>query len=90
MIVFVGFTFSGGIPFMTLLSLLGLATRYIYFKYAFIRYSRVPKSYTVAMNNRVKLIIPLVIVFHIFLSIWMLGVDEIFGDTGFDFLNRWV
>ena len=45
MIIFVGFSFAPGIPFMIILSWLGLITRYVYFKYVFIRFCRIPKSY---------------------------------------------
>ena len=74
MIIFVGFAFSGGIPFMIPLSLIGLATRYIYYKFAFIRYCRIPKAYTTTMTQRVESILPIILIFHILFTIWMLGV----------------
>ena len=51
MITYIGFTFSGGMPFIIFISFFGLATRYIYFRYAFIRYSRVPPAYNEALNT---------------------------------------
>lgn len=45
MIVFIGFTFSGGMPSLLILSFLGLIIRYVYYKFAFIRYSRVPPAF---------------------------------------------
>ena len=41
MVIVVGFMFGGGIPAMIPVCLFGLATRYIYCKIAFIRFSRV-------------------------------------------------
>ena len=90
MIIFVGFTFSGGIPFMIPISLIGLATRFLYFKFAFIRYSRVPKVYSQAITNRIETILPIMLLFHMLFSIWMLGVEDIFGSSGIKVIDDWV
>ena len=79
MIIFVGFTFSGGIPFLVLLSFLGLVTRFIYFKYVFIRFCRIPKTYNEIMNSRMLSIFPVTLAFHFVFSIFMYGEDSIFN-----------
>ena len=78
MIIFVGFTFSGGIPFMVIFSLLGLVTRFIYFKYVFIRFCRIPKTYNEIMNKRMLSIFPAAMTFHFIFSILVYGQDSIF------------
>jgi hypothetical protein len=44
MVFLVGMTFSGGMPVILVLCFIGIITRYIYFKWIFIRFSRVPKT----------------------------------------------
>ena len=63
---------------MIFLSLLGLVTRYIYFKFVFIRYCRIPKAYGLAMVERAEGLLPITLILHILFSIWMLGVRDIF------------
>ena len=79
MLIFVGLIFSGGMPFLPILTFVGLVTRYWVFKYIFVRYCRIPKYYTDAMNNRAQLILQITIVLHVALSIWMFAVGNIFG-----------
>jgi hypothetical protein len=84
MVIYIGFTFSAGMPFMLFVSLLGLVTRYIYFKYAFIRYSRVPKALSDALNHDVLRLLPAALISHCVLSIYMFGADDIFApETSF-------
>lgn len=44
MVFLIGLAFCGGMPSMLVLSFIGIITRYIYFKWIFIRFSRVPKT----------------------------------------------
>ncbi len=74
MVVFVGFVFSGGMPFLLILSAIGLIGRYFYFKWSFIKYCRIPKAYDESMNDRAILLIFGTILLHILASIWMYGV----------------
>ena len=62
------------------LTLLALASRYLIFKYIFIRFCRIPNYYTDAMNERAKFILNLGLVLHVAISIWMFEVSDIFGD----------
>lgn len=80
MLIFVGFIFSGGIPFMLPLTLIGLATRFLVLKYIFVRFCRIPNYYTESMNERAKIILQLTLIIHLGVTIWMYGVNDIFGD----------
>lgn len=75
MLVFVGFGFAGGIPFLVPLTLVGLITRMIYVKYVFVRFCKIPKYYNEVMNERIKLILQIMLIFHMGISIWMYGVS---------------
>jgi hypothetical protein len=50
MVFMVGVIFCGGMPLMIVLSFIGIITRYIYFKFIFIRFSKVPKTIDEALN----------------------------------------
>lgn len=62
------------------LTLVALVSRYFILKLIFIRFCRIPKYYTDAMNERAKFILQLGLVLHVSISIWMFGVSAIFGD----------
>lgn len=79
MIIFVGFAFAPGIPFMIVLSWVALITRYVYFKYIFIRFCRIPKSYNHSMNQTILAIFPISLAFHLIFALWMYGVSSIFA-----------
>jgi hypothetical protein len=81
MLIFVGFVFSGGIPFMSIFTFIGLSTRYIFLKYIFIRFCKIPNYYTDAINDRAKLILQISLIVHMCMSIWMFGVTEILGTS---------
>ena len=78
MVIVVGFMFGGGIPAMIPVCLVGLATRYIYCKIAFIRFSRVPKAFAEALNDRALRILKVTLIIRGIISIYMYGVDDIF------------
>lgn len=50
LILFVGMAFSGGMPLILIPCTLAFATRYLYFRLLFIRFSRIPKSWDEAIN----------------------------------------
>lgn len=83
MIVFIGFTFSGGMPSILILSFIGLMFRYVYYKYAFIRYSRVPPAYNEALNDELIRLLPITLIAHCFLSIYMYGTDIFAAESSF-------
>ena len=89
MIIFVCMMFSGGIPLMIPISFLGLATRYIYFKYSFIRFCRVPQTFNDSINNKILRILPFCFIVHFALDLWMYGVPLIFS-TESSWFSDWV
>jgi hypothetical protein len=74
----VGIIFCGGMPLMVGLSFIGIITRYIYFKFIFIRFSKVPKTIDEALNETVLTYFPWMMILHFGVSIWMFGDTEIF------------
>lgn len=64
---------------MIVVSFVGLITRYLYFKYIFIRFCRVPKTYNEALNSRAISILKIILLIRCLLSIYMYGADGIFA-----------
>ena len=89
MIILIGFVFGGGSPCMILVSCLGLMTRYKYFKYIFIRFCRVPKTYNEALNKRAISILRVVLFIRCLISLYMYGADNIFAMEKSAFM-KWV
>lgn len=79
MYVFIGFGFAGGMPSFLFLTFFGLIIRYIYFKFAFIRYSRVPPAYNEALNDEMILLMPTTLIIHCLISIYMYGSTTVFA-----------
>ena len=78
LIILTGFVFGGGAPLMILTSFVCLITRYIYFRYIFIRYCRIPKTYDDFLNRNVLRVLQVVLLLRCLISIYMYGVEEIF------------
>lgn len=78
MVVFICFTFCGGMPMLMPITFLALITRYWYFKHSFIRFCRVPKTYDDSIHKKILSIIPLALFFHILFTLWMFGVRDMF------------
>ena len=78
MIIYVGFVFGGGMPAIMPVCLLGLASRYVYCKYTFVRFCRVPKAFREALNDRALRILQVALISRGFLSIFMYGAKDIF------------
>lgn len=89
MYVFIGFGFAGGMPSFLFLSFFGLIVRYIYFKFAFIRYSRVPPAYNEALNDEMLLLMPTTLITHCLISIYMYGSTTVFASET-SFLSSYV
>lgn len=64
---------------MILVSCLGLVTRYVYFKYLFIRFCRVPKTYNEALNTRAISILKIILFLRCLISLYMYGAEDIFA-----------
>lgn len=89
MVIGVGFAFSGGMPMIIVACLFSLLTRYLYFKFIFIRFCRVPPAYNEALNDEALRLLPATLVFHCLLSIYMYGGEGLFV-TETSFLSGYV
>lgn len=89
MIVIIGFVFAGGQPWMLVVSFLGLITRFLYFRYTFIRFCRVPKTYNEALNSRAIAILKVTLFIRCLISLYMYGADDIFAMEKSAFM-KWV
>ena len=59
-------------------ALVGLATRYLCYKVDFIRFSRVPKPFGTALNQKAISILKGTLIARAILSVYMYGADNIF------------
>jgi hypothetical protein len=89
MIVFVSLGLSPGIPLVTIVTFFALWFRYLYLKYIFIRYCKVPKTYDEALDLKVSGLLPYGVVLHFAFGIWMFGVTSIFNSNSNSF-EAWV
>lgn len=89
MIVFVSLSLSAGMPLITVVSFFALWFRYLYLKYIFIRYCKVPKTYDEALDTKVSGLIPYSVCIHFMFGIWMFGVTTIFNSDSSS-INSWV
>lgn len=79
MIFSVGLAFSGGMPCIIGICFVGILTRYLYLKFLFIRFSRVPKSIDEHLNATVLSYFPWALLVHFLMTIWMYSVSSIFA-----------
>ncbi len=89
MIVFVSLGLSPGIPLVTIVTFFALWFRYLYLKYIFIRYCKVPKTYDEALDLKVSGLLPYGVILHFAFGIWMFGVTSIFNSDSSSF-ESWV
>ena len=75
MVIFVGLVFASGIPLLIPLCFFALWTRYLSFKYSFIRYSRIPKTLDDSLDTRVSQVMAVAIILHYAFAIWIFGVN---------------
>ena len=66
-------------PSLLMLTGIGLILRYLYFKFVFIRFSKIPKPIDESLNSILLKVIVIAIFSHLIIAIWMYGVDSIFG-----------
>ena len=89
MIVFVSLALSSGIPLITIVSFFALGLRYLYLKYTFIRFCKIPKTYDQALDLKVSGLLPFGVVVHFAFGIWMFGVSTILKSDSSSF-ESWV
>ena len=78
MIIFGAMTLGGPIPFLIIFATLALATKLMYWRIMFIRFSRIPPTFDESLNNNVLKILPWALVIHCAISIYAYGADNIF------------
>jgi hypothetical protein len=89
MIVFVSLALSSGMPIITIISFIALGLRYLYLKYVFIRYCKIPKTYDEALDLKVSGLLPYGVLIHFACGIWMFGVTTILKSDSSSF-DTWV
>jgi len=65
-------------PSLLMLTGIGLILRYLYFKFVFIRFSKIPKPIDESLNSILMRIIVIGLFSHLIIAIWMYGVDSMF------------
>jgi len=65
-------------PSLVILTAIGLVLRYIYLKFSFIRFSRIPKPIDESLNTIMLRYLIFGLFAHLILAIWMYGVNELF------------
>lgn len=89
MTVFVSIGLSAGMPIIIIAAFFGLLFKYLYLKYLFVRFCKIPKTYDEALDLKVVGLLPYCILLHFMLGIWMFGTTTIFSSDSSDFAN-WV
>jgi len=74
---------------MLVVSFVGLITRYVYYKYIFVRFCRIPKTYNESLNNRAITILKIILLIRCLISLYMYGADDIFAMEKSAFM-KWV
>lgn len=80
---------------------IGLIVRYFYFKFVFIRFSKIPKPIDESLNTILLRLIVFGIFSHLILAIWMYGVDmfdhkdsvvdhDLYNDEDSSFKRFWL
>ncbi len=62
-------------PSLVILTAIGLVLRYLYLKYIFIKFSKIPKPIDESLNTVMMRYLVFGIFFHLILAIWMYGVN---------------
>ena len=89
MVVFVCLVLSAGMPIITIVGFFSITLRYIYLKYYFIKYCRIPKAFDEALDLKVSDVLPYALLLHLVFAIWMFGVKEIF-EMETSAVSNWV
>jgi hypothetical protein len=82
MIVFVSVMLCGPIPLLLLIGGLALLTRYLFWKYYFIRFCKITPTFDESLNSKVTGILYWAVIAHLCVSIYAFGNTEIFAVTG--------
>lgn len=81
MIVSVTLLLSGPMPILMALGTVALGTRYLFWKFYFIRFCKIPPTFDESLNSKVMGILPWAVFLHIGISIYAYGNTYIFPRT---------
>lgn len=73
MIVFVTMMLCGPIPILLVLGTVALGTRYLFWKYYFIRFCKIPPTFDESLNDKIMKIMPWSVFIHLAISIYAYG-----------------
>lgn len=79
LIVFVSLLLAGPMPLMILLGTVALGTRYLFWKYYFIRFCKIPPTFDESLNTKIMNILYWCVIIHLAISIFAYGNNEIFS-----------
>ena len=77
-VIFVTLFYSSGLPLVLLLGTASLFLQFWVEKYLLLRYNRKPPVYDVTLNYVVISLLPVAVILHLLIGIWMYGAPEIF------------
>ena len=87
--LFVCLTFSGGMPLLLVFLLVCIFCLYWTNKFYFVKDTMQPSRYNTSLTETITAILPLSIILHLSMSIWIYGVSEIFPNQNTSsFLNK--
>ena len=75
---YVCYMYSSGIPLLLMIGCVSFLVMYWVDKWFFIRFYRTPPRLNVFLGREASAMIPWAVILHLFMSIWMLGNEEIF------------
>jgi NADH:ubiquinone oxidoreductase subunit 6 (subunit J) len=78
--LFVCLTFSSGIPLLYFVAAANFCASFWIDKFVFVRLCKEPKPYSAKMGQQATMLIPIGVVFHLAMSVWMLSNKEIFSS----------
>lgn len=73
MIVFVTLMLCGPIPLLLFFGTIALGLRYLFWKYYFIRFCKIPPTFDESLNDKVLRILPWSVFIHLAISIYAYG-----------------
>lgn len=80
-VTFVCLTFSTGMPILYFVASVNMMVYYYVEKYCFFNLYRTPPNFTGAMGKRASSLLPLALIIHLAMSVWVLSNPELFDTT---------
>lgn len=77
-VIFATFAFAGPMPLLILVAAIALIARYIYWKYYFLRFCRIPRIFDSSLNSKVMRLLPFALFIHMGISMYAYSRQDIF------------